>query len=53
MNNLFSKMLGCALASTLLPLQFAYAQIEKDLPKNHERKFGSFGIITIFALLNN
>ncbi len=35
MNNLFSKMLGCALASTLLPLQFAYAQIEKDLPKNH------------------
>lgn len=28
-------MLGCALASTLLPLQFAYAQIEKDLPKNH------------------
>ncbi|HFX7660920.1 TPA: hypothetical protein ACIF03_003584, partial [Acinetobacter baumannii] len=35
MNNLLSKMLGCALVSTLLPLQFAYAQIEKDLPKNH------------------
>ncbi|MDO7435979.1 poly-beta-1,6-N-acetyl-D-glucosamine N-deacetylase PgaB [Acinetobacter nosocomialis] len=35
MNNLFSKMLSCALASTLLPLQFTYAQIEKDLPKNH------------------
>ena len=33
MNNLFSKMLSCALASTLLPLQFTYAQIEKDLPK--------------------
>ena len=35
MNNLLSKMLGCTLVSTLLPLQFAYAQIEKDLPKNH------------------
>ncbi|HAV5546816.1 TPA: poly-beta-1,6-N-acetyl-D-glucosamine N-deacetylase PgaB [Acinetobacter baumannii] len=35
MNNLLSKMLGCTLVSTLLPLQFAYAQIEIDLPKNH------------------
>lgn len=39
MNNLFSKMLSCALASTLLPLQFTYAQIEKDLPKNHTVSF--------------
>jgi len=35
MNNLLSKMLSCALASTLLPLQCAYAQMEKDLPKNN------------------
>jgi len=28
-------MLGCVLASTLLPVQFAYARIETELPKNH------------------
>ena len=35
MNNMMSKMLGCVLASTLLPVQFAYARIETELPKNH------------------
>lgn len=28
-------MLSCVFASTLLPVQFAYARIETELPKNH------------------
>jgi len=28
-------MLGCVLASTLLPVQFSHARIETELPKNH------------------
>ncbi|ENW10869.1 poly-beta-1,6-N-acetyl-D-glucosamine N-deacetylase PgaB [Acinetobacter pittii] len=35
MNNMMSKMLSCVFASTLLPVQFAYARIETELPKNH------------------
>ena len=35
MNNMMSKMLGCVLASTLLPVQFSHARIETELPKNH------------------
>ena len=33
MNNMMSKMLSCVFASTLLPVQFAYARIETELPK--------------------
>ncbi|WP_284085779.1 poly-beta-1,6-N-acetyl-D-glucosamine N-deacetylase PgaB [Acinetobacter pittii] len=35
MNNMMSKMLSCVFASTLLPVHFAYARVETELPKNH------------------